>query len=403
MTGVASVFDLDRLIHPISPQTFRRKYWEKRPLLVARKRPTHYAGLLSIGDVDHILATSSIRSSDVRLVKDGRDIALDTLKAGQFATNAVMLDVLYSEYRNGATIVLQFLHERCKPLGDLTLLLAREFSAAVQVNVYLTPPNERGLGLHYDTHDVLVLQAEGYKLWRVGAGGPMKLPLNGQPYITPVAEKGEKVHEFELHAGDLLYVPRGFMHEAVCKESTSLHLTVGIKTITWAHLMRSALESRIEEDPELRASLPPAFARNARMKKHAEVRLARLLDAVRAKTDPVGLIRHAAEVARRGTREALKGHLLDLTTSSKLTGKTRVARRGGMDARLVVEDDSACLYFRGKEIRMPSYVAPDLRYMLTGAEFQADELPGELDEPGRLTLIRRLIQEGFLAMREHLG
>src|SRR6478735_1080770 len=52
---------------------------------------------------------------------------------------------------------------------------------AAQVNVYLTPPGETGLLPHYDTHDVMVLQANGSKNCQI-FGRPVDAPTRGQPY-----------------------------------------------------------------------------------------------------------------------------------------------------------------------------------------------------------------------------
>ena len=50
------MFDLARLIHPVDPATFEREYWEQKPLVVARNDPRYYHDLLSLADVDRILA-----------------------------------------------------------------------------------------------------------------------------------------------------------------------------------------------------------------------------------------------------------------------------------------------------------------------------------------------------------
>jgi hypothetical protein len=58
------------------------------------------------------------------------------------------------------------------------------------------------------------------------------------------------------------------------------------------------------------------------------------------------------------------------------------------------------LYFYGKKLTMPVHVEPVLRYIRDAhGAFQASELPGQLDDEGRLVLIRRLIMEGAITMR----
>ena len=67
-----------------------------------------------------------------------------------------MHDALFEQYREGATVILQFLHERWEPLARLSASVANELSAALQANVYVTPKRMlRALRSHYDDHDVL--------------------------------------------------------------------------------------------------------------------------------------------------------------------------------------------------------------------------------------------------------
>ncbi len=55
------------------------------------------------------------------------------------------------------------------------------------------------------------------------------------------------------------------------------------------------------------------------------------------------------------------------------------------------------LVFEGREISFPERLAPELEFLLTTERpFRATDLPGALDESGRLVLLRRLVREGFL-------
>ena len=60
-------------------------------------------------------------------------------------------------------------------------------------------------------------------------------------------------------------------------------------------------------------------------------------------------------------------------------------------------DDEARLSFEGRELSLPAFVAADLEFLLDIDEpFRASDLPGPLDDEGRLVLVRRLVREGLL-------
>jgi ribosomal protein L16 Arg81 hydroxylase len=383
-------FDLARLINPIDPGVFRRNYWEKQPLVVRRQNADYYRELLTLADVDRVLTSSSIIPSQFRVLREGRSIPIAT-SAAQGPT----LEGLYRRYREGCTIVLQFLHERSRPLMRLCRSLASEFSAGFQTNVYLTPANEKGLGVHYDTHDVFVLQVEGVKHWQLFEG-LIALPLPGQPYRQGGEESAELLAEFDLHPGDTIYIPRGYVHNAIAADSTSLHLTVGVQPITWAYVLLSAMESLIQSDPRYRESLPPGFATDEPAKTLAMGHFDRLLASMSERVEPAEVIANAVETALQRMQPTLEGHLLDLQGHHMITAETVLRRRPDIVWRLRTEDKVAYLRFHGKEVRIPAVAEPDLRFITQADEFSAVDLPGDLDEAGRMVLIRRLVREGFL-------
>ena len=176
---------------------------------------------------------------------------------------------------------LEFLDERWKPLMRLCQSLAAEFSAGTQVNVFLTPPSSSGLDTHFDTHDVFVLQTHGSKHWRL-FGSPIRLPLKGE---RGTGEPGDPLQEVDLYPGDMIYMPRGYVHDAVTRGSSSLHLTVGILPVLWASVLRGAVDSIIARDSRFRESLPFGFARSEAKSKEAEVRAGELLAILREETD----------------------------------------------------------------------------------------------------------------------
>ncbi len=110
----------------------------------------------------------------------------------------------------------------------------------VQVNAYLTTRSTAGFPLHWDDHDVVVLQVAGEKTWDVrGSSRPFPLYRDAERNGTASAQQ---VWKGALRAGDLMHIPRGYWHQATRAEYTggiSLHITfgfpkrTGVDWLTW--------------------------------------------------------------------------------------------------------------------------------------------------------------------------
>ena len=141
-----------------------------------------------------------------------------------------------------ARLVLQGLHRTWPPLVDFATDLASDLGHPVQVNAYITPPENRGFAAHYDVHDVFVLQVAGHKRWHVHE--PVVLnPLPDQPWQQHRAAVAARAAEqplidVVLEPGDALYLPRGYLHSADALGEVSIHLTVGVHPVTRHHLVQ---------------------------------------------------------------------------------------------------------------------------------------------------------------------
>jgi hypothetical protein len=289
-----------------------------------------------------------------------------------------------AEFAAGATIVLQALHLNHLSLALFCRELEAQLGQPVQANAYYTPRSAQGLPVHHDTHDVLVLQVAGEKRWLVYEP-VLELPLKDQRYSPELGAPGETVLDLTLRAGDTLYLPRGWLHEALTSEHDSLHLTIGINAYT-ARDALTAAAAEAEEDVELRRTVGP------------EGELADdLLEHVAERLDPDAVAARLRERFVSTRRPILDGQLEQLRKLGSLTPETALSRRTSVIADLHDHDDTLTLAFEGKRISFPGRLLEELTFLVdTTAAFTARELPGALDEAGRLVLVRRLIREGFL-------
>ena len=239
--------------------------------------------------------------------------------------------------------------------------------------------------MHHDTHDVLCLQVEGEKRWLVYAP-LLELPLKHQKYTAEMGEPGEPLMDVTMRAGDTLYLPRGWLHQAMTSDTPSLHLTVGINVATWRDAVREALDEVAEEDVRFRRGVDADGSRSGRASR-------------RARRAAAARVRRAAAEARLrgGPARAPRGRFDQLRALEDLDVDTQLVRRETVIADLDVVGAEATLSFEGRTLRLPARIAAEIEFMLDAdGEFAAADLPGRLDDESRLVLVRRLVREGFL-------
>ena len=101
-----------------------------------------------------------------------------------------------------------------------------------------------------------MLQLEGSKHWRIYKP-TVDLPLKEAVRINP-RRTGRRADHGSPYQGRsyLMYLPRGYIHEAYAAEETSLHITVAVSVFRWADLMRLALARVVANDVRFRRAVP---------------------------------------------------------------------------------------------------------------------------------------------------
>jgi lysine-specific demethylase/histidyl-hydroxylase NO66 len=170
----------------------------------------------------------------------------------------------YSDER--ATLLLTRVHKQkmtvaklCSQLKRSIIGLGFPLRSRIGVNAYLTPPRAAGVSRHYDDRCVLVVQLSGEKSWLIltlTPEDPFPLPGHG----SSRSHSDTKLEfEYRVKPGDVLYVPRGHLHEARANEQASLHPALSICLYTW----RDLLQELIDGVEQFRMSIPPKLFRGA--------------------------------------------------------------------------------------------------------------------------------------------
>jgi lysine-specific demethylase/histidyl-hydroxylase NO66 len=353
---------------------------------------------LSLDDVDELLTRRSLRAPAFRLVQDGgalprsaytRSGRVGGVSVGDLPDAGRVLELV----GRGATLVLQGLHRYWPPVTHLCRALEDVLTHPVQANAYLTPPGNRGLDVHHDTHDVLALQLEGEKHWVVHEPAVVA-PLPTQPWSADRHEPGPLLLDTTLGPGDGLYLPRGTPHAAETTDAVSLHLTLGIRTVTWFDVLQRAVRHAGDEET-FRAALPPGFADDpAALAGELATQLEEAAAWLR-KLDPAELADEVVAGFRSAQLPRLDGQLRRVLAIDEIDDDAVVRRRTGVHVGRQEDGGRLELRLADRTVSFPSAVAPEIDRLLAGGPVVVGALE-RLDEAGRRTLVRRLVREGVV-------
>lgn len=348
--------------------------------------PAHHAALVSIADLDAFLATDAARSPRVSMAESRREGSA-AVPPGEYLRDDGRVDLpgLFGAFDQGATLVVSQFHEMHPPLMRFCRGLEQAFLHAVQANIYLTPPGAQGFRVHYDTHDVLVLQVVGEKRWRLFPGQPVPRPTRRTPWPGNIAPDGEP-EVVVLRPGDTLYVPRGVMHDAATSDSAepSLHVTIGLLEPSFATVLRLAVDLLEETEPGLREAFPTWRLADGPGRLAA---LARPLAAQLA--EPAALERAALTLLDRlaEDRPALLGR--GLFAPAPRDDSRLVLAPGVLHALVPEADGGASLRWVGAPLALDAAQAGWIARLADGAT------PEELGE-GALDFCARLVRRGLV-------
>ncbi|GAB7186978.1 hypothetical protein ATKI12_6809 [Kitasatospora sp. Ki12] len=209
-----------------------------------------------------LLFERGLRTPYIRLWRHGQDIGVrNAAKPGDDGSDerrvlSGLVDPRYAvaQMGQGATLVFQAMSTYCPEVEAFCTELSGEIGVPVAANAFLTPPHSKGAEAHYDLASIFLRQLAGSKTWRLHEP-PMQWPVNrSKPGVTP---KTPLALEVTLHAGDCLYLPRGFYHEGTTADEGSVHIAFsdGVED-TWTQILHDVLDLAVERSAALRGRLP---------------------------------------------------------------------------------------------------------------------------------------------------
>lgn len=251
---------------------FLRRYWQKKPF-AARETLSEFAAGISRAELFALAADAHIESRIV--VRERRKWRVEH---GPFSKRD-----LARMPRAGWTLLVQGVDQVLPSAASLLRAFSFiPYARLDDVMVSYAAPGG-GVGPHFDSYDVFLVQVEGERRWRVSRPRDLELvpdlPLKILKRFAPE-------HEWNLRPGDLLYVPPQWPHDGVAIDEC-ITCSVGFRAPSAQELASRFFDFLQDEldldsmyrDPDLRPTLNPARIDDAMVR-----RLRAMLERVRWST-----------------------------------------------------------------------------------------------------------------------
>ncbi|KAL1788139.1 ribosomal oxygenase 2 isoform X1 [Sigmodon hispidus] len=249
----------ESLISPVKVETFFKEFWEQKPLLIQRNDPSlaaYYQSLFRFSDLKRLCLQGLYYGKDVNVCRciNGKKKVLN--KDGK--VHFLQLRKDFDQKR--ATIQFHQPQRFKDEFWRIQEKLECYFGSLVGSNVYITPAGSQGLPPHYDDVEVFILQLDGKKHWRLYSP---TVPLAPEYSVEPEDRIGTPTHDFILKPGDLLYFPRGTIHQAETPSGLahSTHVTISTyQNNSWGAFLLDSISGLVfdiaKEDVALRTGIP---------------------------------------------------------------------------------------------------------------------------------------------------
>lgn len=375
---------LQTLVAPVPEAEFRAHYWEQKPLFVSRGNPDYYGNLFTLDDFDEAITRSP---SYVKLAN------AENKKNQQYKPVVEGLEAVLADMREGGTLVLDQLHNTDPKLSLLCRALAPELGHKFQTNLYLTPPHGKGFTPHWDNHDVFILQVLGSKHWKLETTR-RKLPEPGESMGNEGRELRGEPTAFTVRQGDLIYIPRGWVHAAECGEEPSLHITFGVGAFFLEGLLAAVIKAGYQRDERLNATLPLGFMHGS-----GDDLVRRVKAALHGMCDDKFL----TEVVNQYRDELVRSFPLDISGQVRDFFRPRsvalddvVGPRRGTVYRIQADAEFVRVNFGARSITFLGLFREALQFALNTPAYAVREIRGDLADEERIVFIERLIEEGLV-------
>lgn len=227
------------LLGGLSPATFMQRHWHKKPLVIRQAIPG-FAPPLDRADLIALAAQPEVES---RLIVQATTQGAKGKSTWKFRHGPFARTALPAFKQPGWTVLLQGMDLHDERIHALMNQFRFVPDARLDDLMVSYATDGGGVGPHFDSYDVFLLQAHGQRRWRIGRQKDLSLVPNMPLKILANFEPEE---EFVLNPGDMLYLPPRYAHDGVAVGECMTY-SIGFRSPNRGELASELLQ-RLAED-----------------------------------------------------------------------------------------------------------------------------------------------------------
>lgn len=258
------------LLGGLSPSQFMRKHWQKKPLLIRQAvpgitSPIDRASLFDLAAQEEVESRLIVHKAAATPGQSATPVKTSKSAAGKGAAAASDWTLEHGPLnrrslpplkQGGWTLLVQGLDLHVPAAHDLLQRFRFVPEARLDDLMISYATDGGGVGPHYDSYDVFLLQVHGTRRWRVG---PLKDDRLESGVPLKILSHFEPEQEYVLEPGDMLYLPPRWAHDGIA-QGECMTCSIGFRVpdatelakevlVRWIEGMEDAPKRRLYEDP----------------------------------------------------------------------------------------------------------------------------------------------------------
>jgi len=201
------------LLGGLTAQEFMSQYWQKQPLLIRQAIPDYKPNLRPV-DIRELVKREEVES---RLIWQENDAW--NMEKGPFSK-------LPSARQPGWTVLAQSVDLHDDGMADLMRQFRFISDARLDDVMISVATKGGGVGPHFDSYDVFLLQGHGKRRWRISQQSDLELVPD---LPCKILQRFEAEQEFVLEPGDMLYLPPHVAHDGAAETHNCMTISVGFR------------------------------------------------------------------------------------------------------------------------------------------------------------------------------